>query len=71
MTLHDFLLHNTKLGDLVWITTNDGLYVGCTIIDHIDHFIGSLNPSILSKGVKSHHYETRDWTIKPVLVVKI
>lgn len=70
MTLKDFLLHETKIGDLVWIT--DGTwYLGCTIIDHEDLFIGSLNPKLLKRKVKNHYYETRDWTIKPVLVVTI
>lgn len=70
MTLSKLLLRHTNVGDLVWIT-DCGWYIGCTVIDHEDLFIGSLNPSILSKEVKSYKYETRDWTIKPVLVVDI
>lgn len=70
MTLSNLLLRHTSVGDLVWIT-DCGWYIGCTVIDHEDLFIGSLNPYILSKEVKSYKYETRDWTIKPVLVVDI
>lgn len=70
MTLNKLLLRHTNVGDLVWIT-DCGWHIGCTVIDHEDLFITSLNPSILSKEVKSYKYETRDWTIKPVLVVDI
>lgn len=70
MTLKEFLLHKTKVGDLVWFT-NGSWYLGCTSIDHEDLFIGSLNPELLKREVKTHHYETRDWITKPVLVVTI
>lgn len=70
MNLKEFLLYHTKVGDLVWIT-DEGWYTGCTIIDHEDVFIGSLNPKLLDKKVKKSRYEKRDWTIKPVLVVEI
>lgn len=36
-----------------------------------DLFIGSINPTLLIKEVKSYQYENIDWTIKPVLVVEI
>lgn len=70
MTLQDFLLHKTNVGDLVWVT-DCGWYIGCTIIDHEDSFIHSLNPKMLDRKVKNYQYEKRDWTIKPVLVIDI
>lgn len=70
MTLGKLLLRHTNVGDLVWIT-DCGWYIRCTVIDNENLFIESLNPSILSKEVKSCKYEIRDWTIKPVLVVDI
>lgn len=70
MKLNKFLLKNTNVGDLVMIM-DQGWYIGCTIIDHEDLFIGSLNPGLLMREVKDYGYEKRDWTIKPVLVVNI
>lgn len=70
MKLRDFLLYKTEVGDLVWICIG-GWYAGCTVIDHEDLFIGSLNPHMLEREVKKSGYERRDWTIKPVLVVEI
>lgn len=70
MKLSKFLLKETNTGDLVMIK-DDGWYIGCTIIDHEDLFIVSLNPVLLLREVKKSHYEKSDWTIKPVLVVEL
>lgn len=70
MKLSNFLLKETNVGDLVMIQ-DSGWYIGCTIIDHEDLFLGSLNPGLLRREVKESHYVKSDWTIKPVLVVEI
>lgn len=75
MSLREFLLHHTDVNDLVWICDN-GWYIGCTVIDGEDLFIGSLNPKLLERKVKSHAYTKKDWIIKidemiPVLVVEV
>lgn len=70
MKLSELLFHHTNVGDLV-IFEDDGWQIGCTIVDHEDLFIGSINPAFLIRDVKDYKYETRDWTIKPVLVVDI
>lgn len=71
MTLKEFLLHKTNVGDLVWIVNGVGHYIGSTIIDCEDAFIHSLNQDLLDHIVVKFYYETRDWTIKPVLVVYV
>lgn len=70
MTLRDFLLHETPAGRLVAIR-DCGWQIGCTYIDHEDLFIGSLNPEILKKKVKDHHYERLHYASEEVLVVDI
>ena len=42
MTLSEFLLHHTKVDDFV-IFRDGGWRIGCTMIDHEDLFIGSLD----------------------------
>lgn len=42
LKLSEFLLRHTNVGDLV-IFLDDGWQIGCTIIDHEDLFLGSLN----------------------------
>lgn len=77
MSLREFLLYHTDVGDLIWICDNGG-YIGCTVIDGEDLFIGNLNSKLLKRKVKSHEYTKKDWTIKidemiqiPVLVVEV
>jgi hypothetical protein len=70
MTLSEVLLHKTKVGDLVLIE-DCGWQIGCTIIDHEDLFIRSLDENMLSRKVVSFLYEKRDWTTKNVMVVNI
>lgn len=70
MKLNELLLRHTNVGDLVMIY-DQGWYIGCTIIDHEDLFIGSLNPGLLLRKVKDYRYENRDWTIKPVMIVNV
>lgn len=68
--LRELLLKKTEVGDLVMFH-KDGWYVGCTIIDPEDLFIGSLSDSILKEKVKDYYYTTLDWTIKPVMIANI
>lgn len=70
MRLSELLLKHTDVGDLV-VFLDSGWQIGCTIIGHEDLFIGSLNPGLLTRNVKSYKYEKRDWTIKPVMVVEL
>ena len=70
MKLSNFLLKQTKVGDFVMIE-DSGYYIGCTIIDYENLFIGSLNSGLLLREVKRSHYEKSDWTIKPVLIVEV
>nr|DAI43958.1 MAG TPA: hypothetical protein [Caudoviricetes sp.] len=70
MKLSEFLLRHTNVGDLV-IFLDDGWQIGCTIIDHEDLFLGSLNTGLLTRKVKSNRYEKKDWTSKPVMVVEL
>ena len=66
----EVLLKETKVGDLV-IFLDDGWQIGCTLIDHEDLFMHSLSVGLLTRTVKSYKYEERDWTIKPVLVIRM
>lgn len=70
MKLSELLLRHTNVGDLV-IFEDSGWMIGCTIIDYGNPFTRSLSVELLTTEVKSYKYETRDWTIKPVLVVDI
>lgn len=68
--LEDVLLYETKVGDLVLIR-DCGWQIGCTIIDHEDLFVRSLDNRMLNKEVKSFRYESQDWTSKDVMIVDI
>lgn len=70
MDLQEFLLHHTKVGDIVLIR-DAGWQTGCTMIDNEDLFIYSLNPAMLRRKVRNSYYDKRDWTNKDVLVVDI
>ena len=70
LKLSELLLRHTNVGDLV-VFLDSGWQIGCTIIDHEDLFIRSLDTGLLTRTVKSHRYENRDWTIKPVMVVEL
>lgn len=66
----EVLLKETNVGDLV-VFLDDGWQIGCTIIDHEDLFMQSLSVGLLTRTVKGCKYEERDWTIKPVLVIRM
>ena len=66
----EVLLKETNVGDLV-VFLDDEWQIGCTIIDHEDLFMQSLSVGLLTRTVKSYKYEERDWTIKPVLVIRM
>ena len=66
----EVLLKETNVGDLV-VFLDAGWQIGCTIIDHEDLFMQSLSVGLLTRTVKSYKYEERDWTIKPVLVIRM
>ena len=70
MKLGNVLLHKTKVGDLVLIR-DGGWQIGCTIIDHEDLFIRSLDNRMLDSEVKDFRYEKQDWTTKNVMIVDI
>lgn len=70
LTLREVLLHKTKVGDLVLIE-DSGWQIGCTIIDHEDLFVRSLDENMMSRKVTSVRYEKQDWTTKNVMIVNI
>lgn len=70
ISLRECLLHYTNTGDFV-IFMRAGWQIGCTVIDHEDLFIGSINRDLLNEKVTGYRYEKRDWTIKPVMVIDI
>lgn len=70
MKLKDVLLTKTKVGDLVLIR-DCGWQIGCTIIDHEDLFIRSLDNRMLDAKVEDFRYEKQNWTTKNVMIVDI
>lgn len=70
MTLGKFLYSKAAVGDLVLFRI-DGYQVGCTMIDHEDLFIASLNGDFLLRGVEDFYYEKQDWTTKNVVIVNL
>ena len=70
MKLRDFLLYETKVGDVVLIRQG-GWQIGCTRIDNEDLFINSLHHSLLDRDVKHSEYADRDWLVNKALVVDI
>lgn len=70
MTLQEFLLTKTRVGDVV-IFTECGWQVGCTRIDNEDLFIRSLDDRLLLREVHRSYYEKRDWLIKEALIVEL
>ena len=70
LNLEEVLLHRTNAGDLVLIR-DGGWQVGCTMIDHEDLFLGSLDNRFLLREVKKYRYEKQDWTTKNVMVIDI
>lgn len=68
--LKDILLHRTDVGDLVLIK-DGGWQICCTMIDHEDLFIYSLDNKLLEKEVEEYYYEEQDWTTKNVLIVDL
>lgn len=70
MRLRDVLLTKTKVGDLVLIR-DVGWQIGCTIIDHEDLFVRSLDERMLNTNVRDFRYEKQDWTTKDVMIVDI
>lgn len=69
-TLKDVLLYTAQVRDFVYITAQ-GYYIGCTIIDHEDLFINSLNPTMLKRKVLSYEYVDMPWSTQKVFLVKI
>lgn len=70
MNLSEVLLHRTDVGDLVLIR-DSGWQIGCTMIDHEDLFINSLDNNLLRKEVGNYYYEKKDWTTKNVMIVEL
>lgn len=70
MTLREVLLYKTKVGDLVLIRDN-GWQIGCTIIDHEDLFVRSLDDRMLDTEIKGFKYEKQAWTTKNVMIADI
>ena len=70
MSLEDVLRYKTKVGDLVLIR-DYGWQIGCTIIDHEDLFVRSLNDRVLDARVTDFRYEKQNWTTKNVMIVDI
>lgn len=71
MKLKDFLLHKTKVADIV-VIREGGWQIGMTMIDNEDLFIHSLNPTLLELyTVTCYTYDKREWANKDVLVVDI
>ena len=71
MKLRDLLLNKTEVYDLV-IFKDAGYYIGCTIIDHEDLFIGSLNSKLLDREVNDYYYEEQSmWNRQKVMIVNI
>ena len=70
LKVRECLLHYTNTGDFV-IFMRAGWQIGCTVIDHEDLFIGSIDRDLLNEKVTGYRYEKRDWTIKPVMVIDI
>ena len=71
MKLRDLLLNKTEVYDLV-IFQRAGYYIGCTIIDHEDLFIGSLNSKLLDSEVNDYYYEEQSmWNRQKVMIVNI
>jgi hypothetical protein len=71
MKLRDFLLHETRVGDIVVIREH-GWQVGMTRIDNEDLYIYSLNPLLLDMyDVICFTHEKRDWATKDVTIVDI
>lgn len=70
LNLSEVLLHRTDVGDLVLIR-DCGWQIGCTMIDHEDLFIHSLDNNLLHKEVKKYYYERQDWTTKNVMIIDL
>lgn len=68
MILCDFLLHHTNAHDLC-IFRRCGHQIGCTIIDHEDLFLESLDITMLNQEVLSHKRTTENWTTKPIVYI--
>ena len=69
MTLREFLLHHTNVGEIV-IIREGGWQTGCTMIDHEDLFINSLAQSYLNMEVLEHERVKKEWTTKTVVEVE-
>lgn len=71
MTLRDFLLHKTSVGDIIVIREH-GWQIGMTRIDNEDLYIFSLNPVLLDLyEVICFTRERREWAIEDVTVIDI
>lgn len=70
MKLLDFLRNKTNVGDVV-VFCYAGWQTGCTVIDHEDLFITSLNPELLDQKVHSVRLVSTSWAKNKVLMVEL
>ena len=71
MTFKDFLMNETRAGDIIVIREH-GWQIGLTRIDNENFYLHSLNPVLLDLySVVCYTYEKRDWSTREVLVVDI
>ena len=71
MKLRDFLLHETRVGDIV-VIRDRGWQICMARIDNENLYICCFNPVLLDLyDVISFTYEKRDWATKDVMVVDI
>lgn len=69
-TLNTFLLHSTKVGEVV-VVTLCGWDIATYVIDHEDLFIKYVPEELRWKTVKTTKRENRNWAVNPVTVVEV
>lgn len=68
MTVKEFLLHCTKVGD-VCVISDCGSDLAYAVIDHEDLFVGGISKMYLDKTVLNTKNERREWAINEVTVI--
>ena len=68
MTVKEFLLHRTKVGD-VCVIADCGYDLVCAVIDHEDLFVGGIPKMYLDKTVLNTKNERREWAVNEVTVI--
>ena len=68
MTVKDFLLHRTKVGD-VCVISDCGCDLAYAVIDHEDLFIGGIQRMYLDKTILNTKNEHREWAVNDVTVI--